>query len=142
MYMLMVAGWRSAMIVGILVCLASAGAEMNSARDPGNTSDWEGLLYRGLRLCYQDEYQNAFEMMQNAVRSKDPGPEVHRCLALMYHAFARVHDLYMPVTKWNSSAMEYLDRLEALKEPSDADLVILATLKHVQARRASRSWTN
>ena len=142
MHMLKIAEWRAAMIVGILVCLASASAKGESANAPGETHDWESLLYQGLRLCYQDEYQNAFEMIQNAVRSKDPGPEVHRCLALMYHAFARSHSLYMPVTEWNPSAKEYLDRLEALKEPDDADLVILATLKHVHMRSAPRTATS
>jgi len=52
----------------------------------------------------------------------------------MYKAFARVSSLQTPVGEWNESAKQYLDRLEALKEPGDADLVILATLKHVHLR--------
>jgi hypothetical protein len=139
MRLLKIVGWRSLMATGILASLAliSTGAEPESGGE--KAYDWARLLCRGLYLCYQGEYQNAFEMIQSAVRSKDPGPEVHRCLALMYHAFARTHGLYMPVTEWNPSAKEYLDRLEVLKEPGDADLVILATLKHVHMRSAPRT---
>ena len=142
MHMLKIAGWRGVMIVGILVCLASASAKGESANAPGETHDWESLLYQGLRLCYQGEYRSAFEMVEKAVRSEKPGPEVHRCLALMRHAYVQTRGQHLTVSEWKTSVAEDLGRLEALKEPGDADLVILATLKYAHVCHAGSILTS
>lgn len=132
MRVLKIVGWRSLMATGILASLALTSTGAEPENDGEKAYDWARLLYRGLYLRYQGEYQNAFEMVEKAVRSEKPGPEVHRCLGLMHHAF--VNSSGERLLAWKASVAENLDRLEALKEPGDADLVILATLKHVYLR--------
>ncbi|HUS98622.1 MAG TPA: hypothetical protein VMX97_18000, partial [Hyphomicrobiaceae bacterium] len=130
-------------VIGFMLVAATATAALPSSRWHENAdTTWERCLYKGLQLYCQGEYRATFNLIEKAVRSAKPGPEAHRSLALMYKAFARVSSLQTPVGEWNESAKQYLDRLEALKEPSDADLVILAALKHVHVRSAPSTPTS
>ncbi|GAF85049.1 unnamed protein product, partial [marine sediment metagenome] len=69
-----------------------------------------------------------------AVRSAEPGRNVHRCLALMKRAFIGIHKQEEPVRKWNPSAEKHLKQLESKKSLSDPDLVIVACLRDVYVR--------
>jgi len=130
-------------VIGFMLVAATAAAALPSSRWHENAdTTWERCLYKGLQLYYQGEYQSAFEMIQSAVRSEKPGPEVHRCLALMRHAYVQTRGQHLTVSEWKTSVAKDLGRLEAPKEPSDADLVILATLKYAHVCHAGSILTS
>ena len=105
------------------------------------TRDWRKVLYRGLQLWYQGEYEKCYTLIADAVRNSRPGPEVHRCLALMRLSFLQMHGTdtlcLLSSRPLSASAAGRIRELEAVANPTDIDLVFLATLRGVAISRTA-----
>lgn len=123
----------------LLLLLLSSCLAFASATEPDaiTSGDWNQLFYEGLVRFYQADYESVIEMLQSAVRAHQPGPGVHRCLALMRLAFCRQHDSHVgmlysqPRTpqSYSKSALKSFKDLETKAHNGVADRVILAAVK-------------
>jgi hypothetical protein len=83
-------------------------------------------------LYHKGQYEAAFTLIEKMVREETPGDDVHRCIALMQRAFAKLHKLDDPVIRLTPSAQAYIDTVEANSDKTAADLVILAAIKELR----------
>jgi hypothetical protein len=93
--------------------------------------EWRRVLCKALMFYHQEKYNDAFSLLEKTINEKSPGPEAHRCIALMQKSFSRIHKLDAPIMKWTKSARVYIAALEAKKNKQEADLVILASIKEL-----------
>ena len=92
------------------------------------TTIWESILYESLWLHCQDKHQEVFDLVENATRSRDPGAEVHRCLAMMRRSFIDLTKTPEPIHHYSEKAKAYIDGLDRRKDKAIPDLVILSVL--------------
>ena len=91
--------------------------------------NWKDTFDRGLWLYHQGKAQEAFNIIENAVRNEDPGPEVQHTLVLMRRSFIVLTASPEPVKNWEGSAKQYIHEIESKKDLSVPDTVILCVLK-------------
>jgi hypothetical protein len=121
----------SRFIAMAIICILSSYGSVRAADEQG--TPWSGILHRGLMLYHKGEYTNAFALIKQAVNERDPGPEVHRCLALLRKTFLRINGLRDPVTKWTPTASAVIAALEAEPHPTDGQVAMLAVLEYHHA---------
>ncbi len=99
-------------------------------------SQWESILYKSLQLCYVGDYNDTYANIKKAVEELEPGPEVHRCIALMRFSFWKPRGIDpaaaqrgLPPHRDVELYRLYLKELEKNKTPKIADMVVLAAIK-------------
>ena len=116
------------LIGGVTPC--GNAAEATSKRTITQASPvWHQTLCRALMLYHEEKYSETFSLIEKAIREQSPGPEVHRCIALLQKSFAKMHKVDDPVMKWTTSAQEYMHALKGKTDKQESDLLILAALK-------------
>ena len=96
---------------------------------------WELALYEGLMRIHQGQYKETYEYLSQMVQKQKPGAEVHRCIALLRLAFAKMHGVKETAGEWGKSAQQQIGLLESKENKSDGDYVLLAALKYVDERQ-------
>lgn len=117
-----------------LVCLyafvGTCALDMNAYGQDGQKSPWPKVLKRGLMLYCQGQYSNAFDFVYGSLSTNAPAPEIDRCMALLRKSFVSMHNLREPIDAWNSSSQAALSALEAVPDPTDTHIAVLAILKY------------
>jgi hypothetical protein len=117
----------------ILIILALSSAKLFAAEAVGQDSQWERLLYRSLQFYYVGDYNSTYANIKKAVDELEPGPQVHRCIALMRLSFFKERGIdpagALRALPENKDVELYIKNLEKNKTPKIGDMVVLAAIK-------------
>jgi hypothetical protein len=96
---------------------------------------WEYALYEGLMRFHKGQYRETVDYLSQMVQTHKPGPEVHRCIALLRLAFSRMAGPQERVGEWSQAAQKQIELIEKKEQKTNGDYVLLATLKYVDERQ-------
>ncbi len=127
------------LLAGLILGLRTVPA--NASPDKPNVADvaWRQLLHRGLAMYWREQYKDVFVLIEKSVRRGQPGPGVHRALALMRKASLKCRDSRQRNRDWKAFMFSYVKNLASKPKLTDTDLVLLSLVKESSDRTVNEA---